>query len=524
MANTDLVNIFSPRFEYIKGKEAWRENLRLTAFAADRIRSSLGPNGAYKMVSYNRGPEKIVKITRDAAAVVEELATQYPTLVVLSEAAKLQRQEIGDGVKSFIILTAELLKKANELVSKGVHPTRIIKGYSKATLKALEIISSISKPLHESEINSVLDSVDCGRGCITRNIREMLGQAESIATRDGQLDKDLIRIVRKPGGNQSETILFKGLVIKKSKLHPNMLESIEKAKIALTNGRIGINRTEVKMPGQGPFSMNLNVTVPKNLVEFKNSEKQKKHETFASLKEKGVNVLFSQQPIDDYSKSKLLKMGTLAFASVDPTDLALISKATKARIVTNIVELEKTDVGFADRIVMDRIGLEDVCILQGGPFATFLIRGSSLQALDELELSIQNAMQLLQVAKASPNVVAGSGAAEVRVSKVLKDFALQFPGREQLAINEFSEALLEIPRALAANNGVFAEETLTNLGEMHHQGLIDYGIAEDGECAMACKEVSGVINSVVRRAFEVASLLLRIDEQIVAKEIPKFHK
>ena len=84
--------MFSPGQKHLKGMDAWRTNLRLTALAADQIRSSLGPNGAYKMVTYNRGPEKIVKVTKDAVAILQELAIQYPTLVVLSEAAKIQRQ------------------------------------------------------------------------------------------------------------------------------------------------------------------------------------------------------------------------------------------------------------------------------------------------------------------------------------------------------------------------------------------------------------------------------------------------
>ena len=521
---TSAANVFSTRFEHVKGEQSWRRNLRLTAFAADRIRSSLGPNGAYKMVAYNRGPEKTVKITRDAVAVLEELAIQYPTLVVLSEAAKIQRQEMGDGVKSFIILTAELLKRADKLVSKGVHPTRILKGYEEATKKALETIKSISEPLGEGELYSILDLVDCGRGCLTAQLREMVMEAKTIANHDGHLEKDRIRVVRKPGGSQTETSLVKGLVVKKSKLHSNMPESVAKPKIAITSGRIGIDRLEIKMPSEGPFHMNLKITIPQNLVDYKNAERQRKADALSILEEYGVNVLFSQKPIDDYSKSRLLEMGVLALASVEQADLALISKATGARLVGNLSELEKTDVGFAEKLEMDRIALEDVAILTGCPFVTFLLRGSSLQALDELELLIWNAVSLLKVAEGSPKKVSGGGAVELQVAKKLKDFALQFSGREQLAINDFAEAMLEIPRSIAANNGSFPDDALAQLGKMHADGLLNYGLVSDGACGIACLEISEVKSAIVRRAFEVASLLLRIDEQVVAKEIPKFHK
>ena len=133
-------NIISSRYHRTTGKEAWRENLRYAIFAADKVRSSLGPKGAYKMVTYNKGPERVVKVTKDAVAILDELAIQYPPSVIISESAKMQREEAGDGVATFVIFVSALLKKADELLTLGIHPNTIIHGYSLATNKALEII------------------------------------------------------------------------------------------------------------------------------------------------------------------------------------------------------------------------------------------------------------------------------------------------------------------------------------------------------------------------------------------------
>ena len=476
------------------------------------------------MVTYNLGPEKVVKITRNALAVLEELAIKYPTLVVLSEASKVQSQEIGDGVKSFIIMTAELLKRADNLISKGVHPTTILKGYEEATKKTMEIIKSISEPFKENDLASVLDSVDCGRGCLTSQLQEMIIQAKNTASPQGHLEKDRVRILRKPGGTQAETELVKGLVVKKSKLHPNMPENVSNPKIALTSGRIGINRLEVKMPGEGPFKMNLEIKTPQNLVDYRSAERKRKADSIAGLEENNVNVLFSQQPIDDYSKSRLTRMGVLAFASVDRADIALISKATGAKPVSNLSDLEKTDVGSAEKLETDRIALEEIVVLNGCPFVTFLLRGSNPQVLDEQELLILNSLRLLQLAESSPKKVPGGGATELQIAKKLKDFALQFPGREQLAIDDFAEAILEIPRSIAANNGLFSDDAMAQLTKLHAETLLNYGLTSDGSFGVVPPELSQVKSTFIRRAFEVASLLLRIDEQVVAKEIPKFHK
>lgn len=45
------------------------------------------------------------------------------------ELAELQDAEVGDGTTSVVILAAELLKRANELVRNRIHPTNIISGY-----------------------------------------------------------------------------------------------------------------------------------------------------------------------------------------------------------------------------------------------------------------------------------------------------------------------------------------------------------------------------------------------------------
>lgn len=50
-------------------------------------------------------------------------------LQILVELAELQDAEVGDGTTSVVILAAELMKRANELVRNKIHPTNIIAGY-----------------------------------------------------------------------------------------------------------------------------------------------------------------------------------------------------------------------------------------------------------------------------------------------------------------------------------------------------------------------------------------------------------
>jgi chaperonin GroEL (HSP60 family) len=509
---------------FTKGRDIWRDNLHVTVVAADRIRSSLGPNGACKMIVYNRGPEKIVKITKDPVTVLEELAIQYPSLAIFAEAAKMHRQEIGDGVASFAIFTSALLKKADELITKGVHPTIILDGYLEAAKRALEIIEATSEKLEADRFDDVLETVNCGRNLLTAEIRRMLIEATEFTTEKGKLDKERIRMFRKTGGATAESKLVKGVIVKKAKLQPSMPYELVKPRIAVTSGRIGMNRLELKMRGEGPFHMKFDVASPEQLVACQEAEKERKHEALEQLRKLNVNVLFCQQPINDYEKNQLCQMGVLAFQTVNREDCALIAKATHSNIVSSLAELHEADVGAAEKLETEKWNHDEIVTLAVPNYATFMLRGSTLQAFEELELLARSAVTLLKLAIENGRAVPSGGAMEMRIARKLRDFSLEFSGRKQLAIGRFAEALMEIPRCLAENNGVNPEDAIIQLNKLHAEGFSDYGINPDGSCGAVCVELSEVKSSIIKRAYEVASLMLRVNEQIKSKEIVKFHK
>ena len=517
--------VFAPVYNHLKGTEAWRQNLNLTAMASEKIRSCLGPNGAYKMVIYNKGPEKVVRITKDAVKILEELSIQYPALTVIAEAAKMQREEIGDGVTAFIIFTSALLREANKLVSKKVHPNIVLEGYLKAKQKALERIDQLSKNLDELEKDELLESVDCGRGLLTNELRRMLEEAAEIATTNKKIEKDKIHVIKKPGAATTETTLVKGIVIKKEKCHKNMPDQVEKPRIAVISGRFGSNRVEVKMRGTGPFNIKFEIDTPENLNGCREVDKNMKTAAVETLSRYGVNVLFSQQPINQCVKSKLVEKGILAFEGVNRDDCVKISTATNANIVCNPSDLTENDLGRAEKLETDKIGLEKTVTLYGSQGATFFLRGATRQALEELELLVHNSTLALNLAQRyGDRVVPGGGAVEMNIARELTAFSKEFSGREQLAIEAFANALLDIPRCLAYNNGLDSEGTMAELRSLHACGFSAYGVGLNGCLENVCVELAVTKRAMVNRAYEVVCLMLRVNEQLVHKEIPKFHK
>jgi T-complex protein 1 subunit alpha len=101
------------------------------------VKSSLGPQGLDKMLVDDIGD---VTITNDGATILKSLEVQHPAAKVLVELSQIQDREVGDGTTSVVILAAELLKRANELVKNKIHPTSIMAGYRLALRECVKFI------------------------------------------------------------------------------------------------------------------------------------------------------------------------------------------------------------------------------------------------------------------------------------------------------------------------------------------------------------------------------------------------
>jgi chaperonin GroEL (HSP60 family) len=108
---------------------------------AEAVKSSLGPKGMDKMLVDSFGD---VTITSDGRTILDEMDIQHPAAKMMVEVAKTQDNEVGDGTTTAVVVSGELLSKAEELVNKNVHPTIIIDGYKKAAEKALEILEKLA--------------------------------------------------------------------------------------------------------------------------------------------------------------------------------------------------------------------------------------------------------------------------------------------------------------------------------------------------------------------------------------------
>lgn len=510
------------------GKEAQRNNITAAKVVAETVRSTLGPRGMDKMLVSSIGD---VTITNDGATIMKELDVQHPAAKMLVEVSKTQDNEVGDGTTTAVILSGELLKKAEKLLDKDVHPTVIVDGYQKAAEKAIEILDKLSIPISEKDdviLRQVATTSMYSKGIAVakEHFSDIAVKAvKQIAEKsDGKLraDIDLIKILKKHGKSLDETELVKGIVIDKELAHAQMPKSITGARIALLNAKIEVEKTE--------FDAKININNPDQMHLFIEEEEKMLVDMVNQIEKTGANIVFSEKGIDDVALHYLAKKGIGAVKNVSSGDLEKLSKATGARVVASVKDLAKDALGEAKSIEEVKIGDDKLLYVRDAknPKAvTIVIRGGTEHVVDEADRSLHDALCVVRNALEDGKIVAGGGAPEAELAKRLREYAVKVGGREQLAIEAFAESLETVPTTLAENAGFDPIDVLVELRSKHERaGSPWFGIdVFTGDVKDMRKlnvlEPLRVKQQVIKSASEAASMILRIDDVIASKGVDK---
>jgi thermosome len=499
-------------------------NILAARVIAESVKSTLGPRGMDKMLVDSLGD---VVVTNDGVTILKEMDVEHPAAKMMVEVAKTQDDEVGDGTTTAVVIAGELLKRAEELLEQDVHPTIIAGGYRMASEKAREVLEEISteiRPEDEDMLKKVAMTAMTGKGA--EKAKEYLAglvvkAVKAVAEiKDGKvvIDRDDIKLEKKEGGGIEDTELVQGIVIDKERVHPAMPKRVEKARIALLNTALEIEKTEV--------DAEIRITDPSQLKAFIDEEERMLREMVDKIKRSGANVLLCQKGIDDLAQHYLAKAGIFAVRRVKKSDMEKLARATGASIVTNIDDLKGKDLGYAGIVEEVKIGDDEMIYVKeckDPKSVTILIRGGTEHVVNEVERALEDCLGVVPAAMRDGKVVAGGGAPEVEMAKRLRVYAKSVGGREQLAIEAFADSLEVIPRALAENAGLDPIDVIVDLRAKHEKDGVTYGLdVFGGEAKDMLKE--GVIEPLrvktqaISSAGEAAVMILRIDDVIAASK------
>jgi thermosome len=507
-----------------KGRDAQKNNIAAAKLIAEVVKSSLGPRGMDKMLVDGLGD---VTITNDGATILKEIDVQHPAAKMMVEISKATDNEVGDGTSSVVVLAGALIEKAEELITKDVHPTIIVDGYRKSALKSIEIFNQIAQKIdggNKSELIKVAKTSMQTKlvSKESNELSEIVVNAALLVSESNdsghQVDIDDVKVEKKAGGSLRDTKLIKGIVLDKEVVHGGMPKRIEKAKIALVNSALEIEKTE--------FDAKINISSPDQMKMFLEEENKMLKNMVDKIISSGANVTICQKGIDDVAQHYLAKSNILAVRRVKESDMTKLARATGARTVNNLEDLSSKDLGSADLVEERKVETDKWVFIEGckHPKAvTILIRGGSQRVVDEADRSIHDALMVTKDVMEKPFIVAGGGSPESFVAGKLRDWSSTLSGREQLAADKFAESLEVIPLALAENAGMDPIDTLTELRSKQAKGSKWSGIdARSGKVVDMSKldivEPLSVKEQIIKSATEVASMILRIDDVIASSK------
>jgi len=507
-----------------KGRDAQKNNIAAAKLISEVVRSSLGPRGMDKMLVDGLGD---VTITNDGATILKEIDVQHPAAKMMVEISKATDNEVGDGTSSVVVLAGALIEKAEELITKDVHPTIIVDGYRKSAIKSIEIFNHLAQkidPGNKSELIRVART-SMQTKLVSRDSDELSEVVVNAALQVSEpnesayiIDIDDVKVEKKTGGSLRDTKLIKGIVLDKEVVHGGMPKRVEKAKIALINSALEIEKTE--------FDAKININSPDQMKMFLDEENKMLKNMVDKIISSGANVAICQKGIDDVAQHYLAKSNVLSVRRVKESDMTKLSRATGARIVNNLEDLSSKDLGSADLVEERKVETDKWVFIEGckHPKAvTILIRGGSQRVVDEAERSIHDALMVTKDVMEKPLIVAGGGSPESYVAGKLREWSSTLSGREQLAADKFAESLEVIPLALAENAGMDPIDTLTELRSKQTKGSKWSGIdARGGKVVDMSKldivEPLSVKEQIIKSATEVASMILRIDDVIASSK------
>lgn len=531
--NTVVTNQARFKSISIKSKMILKHNIMAAQLIVEMLKTSLGPKGLGKILMDQGGD---VVVTSSGFTILKELSDSkellHPIAKIMGDSTKAIYNEVGDGTISTIVILGSLLKGAEELLDKGVHPTIIVSGYKKATQKALKLLNEASQfiPVDYEWLKRVIHT------CISTTLfskysilSELISEATQLIADNlngkFKIDIDNVAIKRMAGGTLSDSTLVKGVLIDKSVIHPGMPKRVSNACVALLNSPIEVRKTE-----WDPRAILSSLNQRQILIDEKKKMMRDIVNKFVDL---GVNVILCRKGIDNVAQEYLARVGILAVKDVLPEDMNRLARATGGKIVADFNNMNKDDLGFADLVEERKFrGLfyeEKWVFVEGckNPKAvTILLRASSYRIANEAERVVRAALIVAKNLLENPYVVFGGGAIETYLAQKLRSWSYTIAGKEQLAIQKFCDALESIPMTIAQNSGMNPIDIISELRMKHNEGYNWFGIdaiKRELVDVRACNiyEPLVVKEQVIKSATDVASIILRTDLILEAKELKK---
>jgi len=501
--------------------EAVIRNIEAIRDLAKIVRTSLGPQGMNKMVINHL--EKLF-VTNDAATILKELDVFHPAAKLAVMASQRQESEIGDATNLVLVLVGELLNQAESLIRNGLHPNDIISGYEKAYKKGVALLEDLvafkvddvkNAELITKAVRSSVSSKQFGYADL---MAPVIAKACTMVSSEGKFNVDDVRVAKIPGGSVTDMDVVKGVVIVRAA--EGTIKHVQNAKVGVFSSGIDYAAAETKET----FVVNK----ASQLEGFAASQEDAMEKIIKEIADSGVTVIVSGNKIGDMAMHFIEKYKMMAVKVTSKFELRRVCRTCGATPLLRLGAPTAEEIGTCDIVSVDEIGGTKVTVFKQlestkSKISTIVCRGATDNILDDLERSIEDGVNTYKQLTVDPRFVAGAGASEIELARLLRSYGDATPGQDQYAIRKFAEALEIVPRTLAENGGHDATSVIAKLYAAHQaEGKQNYGVdVESGEVRDAVE--AGVLDlfsakaNALYLATNTAIDILRVDQLVMAK-------
>lgn len=522
------VSIYNPGADEEKAEIARLSSFVGATAIGDLVKSTLGPKGMDKILvkgDPSSGQEPEIVVTNDGATILKSIGVDNPAAKILVDLAKVQDNEVGDGTTSVTVLAAELLREAEKLIARRIHPQTIIRGWRAAVnvaRKALEeaAVDNGSNPEKMEEDLMNVARTTLSSKLLTQHKSFFAEMAvKAIMRLKGSGNLEAIQIIKKLGGTMTDSHLDEGFILDK-KIGMNQPKRLENAKILIANTSMDTDKIKI-------FGSRVRVSGAAQVAQIEQAEKEKMKEKCEKIMKHGINCFINRQLIYNYPEQLFADNGVMAIEHADFEGVERLALVLGGEICSTFDRPDLVKLGHCKLIEEIMIGEDKMIKFSGVERAeacTIILRGATQQILDESERSLHDALCVLQRTVAETRTVRGGGCCEALMARVVSELASKTAGKEALAIEAFANALMQIPVTIADNAGYDSADLSARLRAAHAEGNSSFGLdMERGE--IGCMKELGITESyqvkrqILHSASEAAEMILRVDN--IIKSAPR---
>ncbi|KAL0955532.1 hypothetical protein HGRIS_001770 [Hohenbuehelia grisea] len=533
------LQLFKDGYKHLQGiEDAVLRNIQAVSELSDLVRTSFGPNGRNKLLINHLGK---LFVTSDAATIIREIEVVHPAAKLLVMASQAQESEMGDSTNAVLIFAGELLKKAENLLIMGLHPSEIVKGYELACTKALAELEKLStfslpSPLTQESLASALKPAIASKQYGSEDTLASLVAEAALAVmppNPKNFNVDNVRVVKIMGGSLAGSRVVQGMVFGREP--EGMVKKVTKAKVAVFTSALDIAQTETK-----------GTVLIKNadeMLNFTTGEEKHLEKIFKEIADSGVKVIIAGTTVGELALHYLNRFNIAVLKVLSKFELRRLCRVVNATPLARMGAPTPEEAGFVDIFETIEIGGDRVTVLrqlaagdadydpksttEKTRTATIVLRGATSNHLDDLERAVDDGVNVIKALMKDPRLVPGAGASELELAKRVEVYGSGLKGLAQHAVKRYSSALEVVPRTLAENalGGAEGNEVLSRLWAKHEEtGGEAWGVDVEAE-------IDGTLQSseykiwdslaskswAIKLATEAATSVLAVDSIIMSK-------